>query len=89
MKSPSEDIILCSVEVGKNLLAIGGKDGQINIYDTNSGQRVANCRGHKTSICKLAVVTSNGKKYLASGSDIGCSSIVLWDIGTWNMRMRI
>jgi WD40 repeat protein len=35
------------------------------------------------------MVNHAGKKYLASGSDHGCSSIVLWDTSTWNMRMRI
>jgi transcription initiation factor TFIID subunit 5 len=70
-------------------MAIGSKDGQINIYEISSGQKIANLRGHKASICKLAIITNNGKKYLASGSDHGCSSIVLWDVATWNMRMRI
>lgn len=32
VKSQAEDIILCSVEVAKNQMAIGSKDGQINIY---------------------------------------------------------
>jgi WD40 repeat protein len=35
------------------------------------------------------MVTNNNKRYLASGSDHGCSSIALWDITTWNMRMKI
>jgi WD40 repeat protein len=89
VKSQSEGIILCSLEVSKNIIAIGSKDGQINIYETSSGKKIANLRGHKASICKLALIVNNGKKYLASGSDHGCSSIVLWDITTWNMRMRI
>lgn len=50
---------------------------------------MANLRGHKASICKLALVVNNGRKYLASGSDHGCCSIILWDTTTWNMRMRI
>lgn len=32
VKSQAEDIILCSVEVAKNQMAVGSKDGQINIY---------------------------------------------------------
>jgi len=75
--------------VSRNAIAVGSKDGVITIYDTNKGQKIANLRGHKSSICKLAIVSNNGKKYLASGSDHGCSAIVLWDISTWNMRMRI
>ena len=55
----------------------------------SSGQQIANLKGHKAGVCKLALVVSNGKKFLASGSDYGCSSIVLWDILSWNMRMKI
>lgn len=77
------------MEVAKNTIAVGSKDGVINIYDCTSGQKLANLRGHKASICKLAMIYYNGKKYLASGSDHGCSSIVLWDTITWNMRMKI
>jgi hypothetical protein len=89
LRSLAEDIALCSLEVGRNLVAVGSKDGQIGIYELSSGKQVACLRGHKASICKLALVVNNGKKYLASGSDHGCSSIVLWDTATWNMRMRI
>jgi WD40 repeat protein len=46
-------------------------------------------KGHRASICKLAIVVNKNKKYLASGSDQGCSSIVLWDTASWNMSMRI
>lgn len=70
-------------------MAVGSKDGQINVYEISSGQRLANLRGHKASICRLTMVAHAGKKYLASGSDHGCSSIVLWDVSNWNMRMRI
>lgn len=71
------------------MIAVGSKDGVITIYDSLSGQKMANLRGHKASICKLALVNNNGKRYLASGSDHGCSSIVLWDINTWNIRMKM
>jgi hypothetical protein len=70
-------------------MAVGSKDGLINVYEISSGQRIANLRGHKASICRLALISHAGKKYLASGSDHGCSSIVLWDTASWNMRMRI
>ena len=89
IKSQASDIILCAVEVGRGQIAVGSKDGIITVYDSNSGQKIANLRGHKASICKLALVSNQGKKYLASGSDHGCSSIVLWDTTSWNMRMKI
>jgi len=34
-------------------------------------------------------VRYQGRQYLASGSDHGCSSICLWDTTTWNMKMKI
>lgn len=88
MRSLSDDIALCALEVARGVIAIGSKDGLIGVYDL-TGKQIAALRGHKASICKLALITNNGKRYLASGSDHGCSSIVLWDINTWTMRMRI
>lgn len=75
--------------MGRGQIAVGSKDGIITVYDANNQQKIANLRAHKASICKLALVNNNGKKYLASGSDHGCSSIVLWDTNSWNMRMKI
>ena len=71
------------------MMAVGSKDGLITVYDEGTGQNVTVLRGHKASICKLALVSHSGKKYLASGSDHGCSSIILWDLSTWNIRMKI
>lgn len=68
---------------------MGGKDGVINVYEIKTGKKIANMKGHRASICKLAIVVNKNKKYLASGSDQGCSSIVLWDTVSWNMSMRI
>jgi WD40 repeat protein len=89
IQNAASDIILCSLEVGRNMIAVGSKDGVITIYDSGTGQKIANLRDHRASICKLALVNHNGKKYLASGSDHGCSSIVLWDTLTWNRKMKI
>jgi len=89
IKNTASDIILCALEVSRNVIAVGSRDGVITIYDSMSGQKMANLRGHKKSICKLALVNNNGRRYLASGSDHGCSSIVLWDINTWNIRMKM
>lgn len=89
IRSVAEDILLCAIEISKNLIAVGSKDGLINIYDTTTTQKIVTLKGHKAGICKMAMVTNNGKTYLASGSDRGCSSIVLWDIGSWNMRIKI
>lgn len=89
IKNAASDIILCALEVGRGMIAVGSKDGVVTVYDSTSGEKKANLRGQRASICKLSLVDLHGKKYLASGSDHGCSSIVLWDTSTWNMRMKI
>lgn len=89
IRNAASDIILCAIEVARNLIAVGSKDGTITVYDVGSGQKVANLKGHKASICKLGLIINNGKKYLASGSDHGCSSIVIWDTSSWSIRMKI
>lgn len=71
------------------MMAVGSKDGLVTVYDEGTGQNITVLRGHKASICKLALVSHNGKKYLASGSDHGCSSIILWDLSTWSIRMKM
>ena len=63
------------------------KDGTIQII-TNDGQTVATLREHKASICSLALVKIKGQTYLASGSDIGCSKIILWDTLSWQLLER-
>jgi hypothetical protein len=58
------------------------KDGTIQIV-SNDGQTVVTLKEHKASICSLALVKLKGQIYLASGSDIGCSKIILWDTLSW------
>lgn len=87
--SQSADIVLCAIGVGANQMAVGSKDGLISIYEVSSGQRVAILQAHKASICKLAVINRKGKTWLASGSDLGCSSIALWDTQTWTQQLHL
>lgn len=55
---------------------------------TNDGKTVTTLREHKASICSLAIVKVKGQTYLASGSDIGCSKIIIWDILSWQPLER-
>lgn len=50
------DIILCGIEIRKNQIAVGGKDGSLIIYDPSTGNKIANLKGHKASICSLAMI---------------------------------
>lgn len=89
LRADSDDIVLCALEVTKNTVAVGCKNGTITIHDLVTGNKRATLRGHKASICTLAMVNCLNRQYLASGSDHGCSSICLWDMGTWNMVSRL
>lgn len=46
-------------------------------------------KGHKASICTLALVKAEGIEYLASGSDHGCSSILMWELSSMALRHRL
>ena len=83
------DIVLCGIEVKKNQIAVGGKDGSLIVYDPSTGNKITTLKGHKSSICSLAMVTFEGKRLLASGSDHGCSSIILWDTDSWTPKLKL
>lgn len=83
------DAILCIFFVSQKYVATGSKDKTINIYSFD-GSKVATLKGHNASICCLSMIRNlNGDKYLASGSDHGCSSLILWDTRTWNIQSKI
>lgn len=47
-------------------------------------------KGHEASICCLSSFRNiNGDVFLASGSDHGCSSLILWDIRSWAISSKI
>lgn len=46
-------------------------------------------RGHEAGICTLSLIEDNGTIYLASGSDHGCNSVIIWDVSTWSIRAKI
>ena len=56
--------------------------------------KVATLRGHNSSICCLSLIRGSNsnnvnQKYLASGSDHGCSSLILWDTKTWTIISKV
>jgi WD40 repeat protein len=75
-----------------NVLATGigrrlwesGPDGQVNVWDLVSGQRLHNLRGHVASITALAF-SADGRT-LVSGSCDG--SVILWDLTPGRTRLR-
>ena len=58
------------------------KDGTIVVVG-NDGKTVTTLKEHKASICSLAIIKIKGSTYLASGSDIGDSKIIIWDTSSW------
>jgi WD40 repeat protein len=75
--------------VNDQYIATGSKDNTINIYSYD-GKKIRKLKGHDASICCLSTVRNiNGDTFLASGSDHGCSSLVLWDIRSWTMTSKI
>lgn len=82
------DAILCVLMVGESHIATGSKDKTINIYSLG-GDKEATLRGHNSAICCLAVIRNiHGELYLASGSDHGCSSLIIWDSQSWAMYTK-
>lgn len=80
-------VALCGINVNNQCSAFGMKDGSIHII-SNDGQTIATLKEHKASICSLAMVKIKGQTYLASGSDIGCSKIIIWDTNSWQALDR-
>jgi len=80
---------LCIYFVSDKYIATGSKDTSISIYSLD-GKKVRSLRGHEASICCLASVRNlNGDLFLASGSDHGCSSLILWDLRSWTISSKI
>lgn len=82
------DSILCIHFVGSNYIATGSKDTTINVYSLD-GRKIRYLKGHQAAICCLAFVKGPSGDLLASGSDNGCGSVILWDIKSWQMSSKI
>lgn len=72
----SRKIPLVAFSHDSALLASGSSEGIISLWDSKTGSRLPELRGHERSITSVAF--SHDSKYLASGSDD--STIRLWDI---------
>jgi len=79
---------LCIHFIGDKYIATGSKDHTINIY-TFDGRKVKNLKGHKAAICCLAFIKGPSGDLLASGSDNGCGSVILWDTKSWQTVSKI
>ena len=88
--SSDHTTILCGIVINSEYIATGGKDGLIYVL-TLEGTKVATLKGHAASVCTLSTINnSEGRTVmLVSGSDVGCSTLVFWDVTTWTIRAKI
>ena len=63
---------------GNNLLASGGHDGVIRLWDTMRGTLQGELKGHGWGVTQLAA-TPDGKRLLSTGTD---GTVRIWDIAT-------
>ncbi len=82
------DSILCIHFLGDRYVATGSKDTSINIYSLD-GRKIKVLKGHDAAICCLSTVRTSLGELLASGSDNGCGSVVLWDTKSWQIVSKI
>lgn len=88
VETDHKDSILCLQFLGDRYIATGSKDTSINIYSLD-GRKINTLRGHSAAICCLATVRGPSGELLASGSDNGCGSVILWDPRTWQMVSKV
>ena len=60
----------------------GCRNGTLTVK-SEDGLHVASSRNHKSNICCLTPIKLKNEMVLASGSDHGCNSVVLWDTSIW------
>ena len=90
VETDHRDSILCISFVANKYVATGSKDATINVY-TFDGNKIRTLTGHEAAICCLSTIQSSiGETVLASGSDHGCSSLILWNTSrSWSILSRI
>ena len=88
MQTDHQDSILCIHFVADKYVATGSKDHTVNVYSLD-GKKLTNLKGHKAAICCLALIKGASNDLLASGSDNGCGSVILWDIKSWQAVSKI
>lgn len=55
----------------------------MKIFCTKTGVKLDEFRGHRAGICALSTLIADNSKnmnLIASGSDIGCCQVILWDM---------
>lgn len=75
----NSEILAYTFSPDGRLVACGGKDNVVSVFDTRMGQPLASLRGHKSEVCSVAF--SPDGRTLASGS--AGRTLKLWHTPTW------
>jgi WD40 repeat protein/DNA-binding SARP family transcriptional activator len=79
---------VCPVTVGgQELLASGGGDGTVRIWDPATGQQRTMLEGHQDGVGVVCPVVVGGQELLASGGDDG--TVRIWDPATGEQRTML
>src|SRR5262249_653318 len=70
---------------GGGLVATGGEDGQVKLWDPASGKERASWRAHPNGIWGVAF-SPDGRTIASGGAD---NTIRLWDVATGNLRISM
>ena len=72
---------VCTIAmVGRDLLASGGDDGTVRVWDLDTGELVIALGGHRGAVNAVCPVTVAGWGLLAAGGRDG--TVRVWDVGT-------
>lgn len=72
----------------KNQIITGGKDSIVTVNSLD-GEKVVTLRGHKSSVCCITILKSGSRTFVASGGDLGCGALIVWEAERWGMLCQV
>lgn len=75
------DYPLCASYIN-NQFVFGCRNGILSVK-SEDGLSIVSSQSHKSNICCLSTIRLKNQVVLASGSDHGCNSVIIWETKTW------